>query len=83
MNWSTYHRYDTIDAFITCLAMEYPEKATLINIGNSYENRPMRLLKITNNPRQAKDSIWIDGGIHAREWVSFLTVQCASESFGH
>ena len=30
----------------------------------------MHLLKITNNNRRVKKSIWIDGGIHAREWAS-------------
>lgn len=30
----------------------------------------MRLIKVSNGDRRAKDAVWIDGGIHAREWVS-------------
>ncbi len=70
MNWHQYHRYNTIANFVRCLAAEYSDKATLYNIGTSYEGREMHLLKITNNPRVAKTAVWIDGGIHAREWAS-------------
>ena len=42
----------------------------LFSIGRSYEGRNLHLLKITNNNRRVKKSIWIDGGIHAREWAS-------------
>ena len=70
MNWYQYHRYDTITNFVRCLAAEYPDKATLFNIGKSWEGRDLTLLRITNNPRISKTSVWIDGGIHAREWAS-------------
>lgn len=68
MNWNKYHRYSTIDNFVKCLASEFPDKATMFEIGKSYEGRNLNLLRISNNNRAAKDSIWIDGGIHAREW---------------
>jgi len=70
MNWNKYHRYSTIDNFVKCLASEFPDKATMFEIGKSYEGRNLNLLRISNNNRAAKDSIWIDGGIHAREWAS-------------
>ena len=50
MNWNQYHRYARLDNFIRCLAAEYPDQATLFDIGKSYEGRVMHLLRITNNP---------------------------------
>lgn len=70
MTWNKYHRYSTIDNFVRCLAAEFPDKATLFNIGKTWEGREMHLLRISNNARVAKTSVWIDGGIHAREWAS-------------
>merc|ERR1712223_924147 len=70
MSWNKYHRYKTIDDFVKCLAQEYPDKAQIFEIGSSYERRKMHLLRITNNLRVNKKAVWIDGGIHAREWAS-------------
>ena len=82
MNWVHYHRYSTIDSFVKCLASEYPDMTTLFNIGKSYEGRNMHLLRISSNfNRAAKKSIWIDGGIHAREWVSPSTVTFMMKEF--
>ncbi|CCG58660.1 Protein CBG05161 [Caenorhabditis briggsae] len=48
---------------------------TLIDIGQSHENRTLLVMKITGkrNPLGSKISMWIDGGIHAREWISPAT----------
>jgi len=70
MTWNKYHRYNTIDNFVKCLATEYPDKAERFLIGHSYEGKKLNLLRISNNLRVAKKAVWIDGGIHAREWVS-------------
>ena len=37
--------------------------------GRSYEGRRMPLLKISSNSNMKK-AIFVDGGIHAREWIS-------------
>ena len=52
------------------MATEFPDKAERFTIGHSYEGKKMNLLRITNNLRVTKKAVWIDGGIHAREWVS-------------
>ena len=70
MNWIDYHPYKTIDEFVSCLADAFPEKAKLINIGQSWERRNLKLLRITNDLTKNKSAVWIDGGIHAREWIS-------------
>ena len=47
-----------------------------MQIGNSYEGRELFLIKIGNStsPGLRKPAVWIDGGIHAREWISPATV---------
>uniref|UniRef100_A0A8C4UAZ9 Carboxypeptidase B2 n=1 Tax=Falco tinnunculus TaxID=100819 RepID=A0A8C4UAZ9_FALTI len=41
-----------------------------IYIGSSYEKRPLYILKLSKNQGKSKSAIWIDCGIHAREWIS-------------
>ncbi|CAD5118254.1 DgyrCDS6977 [Dimorphilus gyrociliatus] len=42
-------------------------------IGKSYEGRDLKVFNIGNEPGKIKRSIWIDAGIHAREWISHAT----------
>ena len=58
--------------YLVCLSTRFPDQAQLISIGKSVEGRELRVIKI-GKPRPdggAKPAIWIDGGIHAREWIS-------------
>nr|XP_020668344.1 carboxypeptidase A1-like [Pogona vitticeps] len=68
-NYASYHNLDEIYDFIDLLAAEKPELVSKIQIGESYEGRPIKVLKFstggTNRP-----AIWIDTGIHSREWVT-------------
>uniref|UniRef100_A0A452ITN7 Peptidase M14 domain-containing protein n=1 Tax=Gopherus agassizii TaxID=38772 RepID=A0A452ITN7_9SAUR len=42
-----------------------------IYIGSSFEKRPLYILKLSSNrDRTPKSAIWIDCGIHAREWIA-------------
>ncbi|KAL8172990.1 UNVERIFIED_CONTAM: hypothetical protein K2H54_036283 [Gekko kuhli] len=42
-----------------------------IHIGTSYEKRPLYILKVSNREdTRHKNAIWIDCGIHAREWIA-------------
>ena len=72
MSWSKYHDYNTMVRFMECLASTYDSLVTLHNIGYSSEGRPLKLVKIGRGYGQKK-AIWIDGGIHAREWISPAT----------
>lgn len=56
------------------MAATYPELVTLEDIGLSLEGRGMIFAKISSNPSAQKPIILIDGGIHAREWISPATV---------
>ncbi|KAF5301247.1 hypothetical protein FQR65_LT00947 [Abscondita terminalis] len=45
-------------------------KVSVKSIGNSYNGRNLKVIQISTNPSANKPIIFIDGGIHAREWIS-------------
>jgi hypothetical protein len=64
MNWTSYHRLADIYDYMSYLAATYPSLVSLINIGSSYEKRPLYVLRISNSSSLcSKPAIWIDGGI--------------------
>ncbi|VDN53153.1 unnamed protein product, partial [Dracunculus medinensis] len=68
-NLIAYHRYDKIARFIYDLAEIFPELVTTINITKTFEKRDMVGLKI-GKKSPYKPAIFIDAGIHAREWIA-------------
>ncbi|KAF5296420.1 hypothetical protein FQR65_LT01407 [Abscondita terminalis] len=73
LTWKRYHRLADIDSYLDYLSATYGKICSLHVIGHSVENRPLRVLKISNG-RRGNKALWIDGGIHAREWISPATV---------
>lgn len=69
MEWTAYHTYDEIMAWTDSLATTYPNLVTVSNIGLSYEGRVMKMVTVSTGGT-GKPAIFVDGGIHAREWVS-------------
>jgi len=71
MTWTEYHSQDDMEAYMDYLVETYPDLVSIDEIGTSYEGRKMRVLKICKGGTCGqKPAMWIDGGIHAREWVS-------------
>lgn len=68
-DFANYHTLGEIYSFQDMLVAENPGLVSKIVIGQSYEGRPLNVLKFstggTNRP-----AIWIDTGIHSREWVT-------------
>jgi len=56
------------------LADTFPNMVTVTVMGQSYEGRDMPMMKISTGGSGTKKAIFVDGGIHAREWVSPATV---------
>ena len=71
-----YQRETTIRDYFKCLAKKHSDTAHYEQIGNSYQGRELFLIKIGNSSAHGprKPAVWIDGGIHAREWISPATV---------
>jgi len=68
----TYHNYEEIMDHLDALAIEFEDVETEV-IGQSWEGRDLKIAKICRGGCGNKPSIWIDGGIHAREWISTAT----------
>jgi len=68
----TYHDYPEIMEHLDDLAAEFDHVETEV-IGQSWEGRDLKILKICQGGCGNKPAIWIDGGIHAREWISTAT----------
>lgn len=74
-SWKRYHSLEQIHAWLGSLERRYPEVVSIIDVGSSYENRKLRGVRISyghnNDTTLAKrPAIFIEGGIHAREWIS-------------
>ncbi|KAL7885508.1 hypothetical protein AOLI_G00058030 [Acnodon oligacanthus] len=67
-NYATYHTLNEINSFIDTLVQENPNLVSKITIGKSYEGRPLNILKFSTGAN--RPGIWIDTGIHSREWVT-------------
>ena len=74
MTWDSYHKNEDIDGYLEYLAKRYSDIVSLEDIGKSYEGRVMKVLKVCKGGCGNKPALWIDGGIHAREWISPATV---------
>ncbi|KPJ14737.1 Carboxypeptidase B [Papilio machaon] len=65
-----YHSFAAIQEYIETMASKHPELIKLQTLGSSYQGRKMKLVKISQNPHAGNPIIFIDAGIHAREWVA-------------
>ncbi|KAF5278939.1 hypothetical protein FQR65_LT15471 [Abscondita terminalis] len=70
-DWTNYHDLDEINNWLTLLSQKYTE-VTLVNGGKSYENRTILGVKISFKPNNK--IIFIESGIHPREWIGPATV---------
>lgn len=72
--FSSYQRHSTINEYLDYLGEKYPKSVTVTNVGRSYEQRPIKCIHITNrasnDARELKHTVFIDAGMHAREWIS-------------
>jgi len=74
MTWTEYHPVEDMHAFLDYLESTYPDLVSTESIGSSGEGRDMRIAKVCAGGCGNKKAVWIDGGIHAREWISPATV---------
>ncbi|KAG9348879.1 hypothetical protein JZ751_029196 [Albula glossodonta] len=69
--YERYHPLEDIYLWINRTTHQYPDMVQPILIGSSFEKRPLWVLKLSGKRgNQPKRAMWIDCGIHAREWIS-------------
>jgi hypothetical protein len=73
-NYDDFNTFEDILEELDLLATGCPSGSSCetITIGNSYEGRPIRGMRITTGP--GRKAIWIDATIHAREWLATATL---------
>ncbi|XP_033882840.1 carboxypeptidase A1-like [Acipenser ruthenus] len=68
-NYASYHTLDEIYSWMDMLVSEQSNLVSKIHIGSTFENRPIYILKFSTGGTK-RPAIWIDTGIHSREWVT-------------
>ncbi|KAM8982571.1 carboxypeptidase A1 [Sarcophilus harrisii] len=84
--YDTYHTLTEIYDFMDLLVAENPNLVSKIQIGKSFEGRPLNVLKFSTGGNN-RPAIWIDTGIHSREWVTQASgvwfAKKITEDYGH
>ncbi|XP_059220287.1 zinc carboxypeptidase [Stomoxys calcitrans] len=74
MEWTQYHMLDDIYDFVDNLTQSHASIITPYTIGYSYENRPIKAIKISHKPNNK--AIFIDSQIHGIEWITSAVSTC-------
>lgn len=66
-----YNNYAEIQNFLEEMHSLYPGITEIFTIGNSFEGRPIKAIRISRN--LDNPAIFIESNIHAREWITSAT----------
>ncbi|XP_030383024.1 zinc carboxypeptidase-like isoform X2 [Scaptodrosophila lebanonensis] len=69
--WTSYHTLEKIEAWLDEILASYPEIVTGFLVGQSYEGRDIRGIKISY--KSGNPGVFIESNIHAREWITSAT----------
>ncbi|KAK6483202.1 carboxypeptidase O-like [Huso huso] len=69
-DYTKYHKVDEISRWMNLVTEQYKDVVTQHVLGMTYENQTINYLKIGEKSGKPKKVIWMDCGIHAREWIS-------------
>ncbi|XP_073487875.1 carboxypeptidase A6 [Aquarana catesbeiana] len=72
-DYEDFHTLEEIEKWMHHMNRTHSNLVHMFSIGTSYEGRPLYVLKLGTKPSTSKKSykreIWMDCGIHAREWI--------------
>lgn len=66
--WNKYYSLEKIYKWMDSTLEQYPNVTSSIYAGKTYEDRDVRGVKISY--KNGNPGVFIEGGIHAREWIS-------------
>ncbi|XP_027698147.1 carboxypeptidase A5-like isoform X1 [Vombatus ursinus] len=70
--YNSYHTLEEIYTWMDNFVVEHSNLVSKLMIGQTFEKRPIFVLKFSTGNR-TRPAIWIDSGIHAREWITQAT----------
>nr|XP_004546830.1 carboxypeptidase B [Maylandia zebra] len=74
-SYTKYNTWSDIESWMNSMATANSDMISKEVIGNTYEGRPMVVLKIGKKSGSTKPAIFMDCGFHAREWISHAFCQ--------
>ncbi|XP_030200183.1 carboxypeptidase O [Gadus morhua] len=71
-NYTRYHPMDEISSWMDSVVEQNPKLVTSLVYGQTFEKRDIKLLKfgLPDPGGLEKKAVWVDCGIHAREWIA-------------
>nr|XP_023661569.1 carboxypeptidase B-like [Paramormyrops kingsleyae] len=69
-SYEKYNSWDTIQSWMDQTVSANSNLVSRMIIGTTYEGQPMHVLKLGKQSGSSKPAIFMDCGIHAREWIS-------------
>uniref|UniRef100_A0A1A8HZ37 Carboxypeptidase B n=2 Tax=Nothobranchius kuhntae TaxID=321403 RepID=A0A1A8HZ37_NOTKU len=69
-SYTKYNTWSDVQNWINSISSANPSLVSKLVIGNTFEARPMTVLKLGKASSSTKPAIFMDCGIHAREWIS-------------
>ncbi|KAF4096082.1 carboxypeptidase B [Onychostoma macrolepis] len=74
-DYTKYNNWATINDWVVSISSANANLISRQVIGNTYEGRPMHLLKIGKKTGSTKPAVFMDCGFHAREWITHAFCQ--------
>ncbi|KAJ8277683.1 hypothetical protein GJAV_G00078550 [Gymnothorax javanicus] len=68
-DYEVYHSLEEIQSWMFEMNRTHPHLVDMFSIGRSSEGRPLYILQLGKRTRFYKKAVWIDCGVHAREWI--------------
>ncbi|XP_077411137.1 carboxypeptidase A6 [Vanacampus margaritifer] len=68
-DYEVYHSLEEIQRWMFEMNTTHSDLLDMFSIGKSYEGRPLYVLQLGKRSRPQRKAIWIDCGVHAREWI--------------
>ncbi|XP_061660995.1 carboxypeptidase A6 isoform X1 [Syngnathoides biaculeatus] len=68
-DYEVYHSLEEIQRWMLEMNTTQSDLLDMFSIGKSYEGRPLYVLQLGKRGRPQKKAVWIDCGVHAREWI--------------